>query len=139
MVWTLSAVFLVRCVWMTAALACRFRIDHLDLYRALRGAVFLSLLVVGISVGADELIKTVVTDLPALVNLVAKATLVLAIACVLVLIWPAACLDPHLATLCRPAGAFWRVCTPVRLEHCVNAHWDSGPNCNRKHCPPAGW
>lgn len=114
MVWTLSAVFLVRCVWMTAALACRFRIDHLDLYRALRGAVLLSLLVVGISVGADELIKTVVTDLPALVHLVAKATLVLATTCVLVLIWPAACLDSHLASLVGrllsgyPVQARWR-------------------------------
>lgn len=119
MVWALAAVFLVRCVWMTTALVRRLGIHCSDLYHACRGAVFLALLVIGVSLGGDALMEAASADWPALAYLATLATLVLTIIGVVVLAWPTACLDAHLANLVGrllsgyPSLARWPLLTRV--------------------------
>lgn len=99
MVWALAAVFLVRCVWMTVALARRLAVHPSDLYRAFRGAVFLALLVVAAGAGGDVLMKASAVDWSALTHLVVIAALLVTVITVVLLAWPAACLDAHLASV----------------------------------------
>ncbi|GBL45100.1 lipopolysaccharide biosynthesis protein WzxC [Sulfuriferula multivorans] len=97
--WVLTAIYTLRCVWMTAEVCKRFHVTAKDLYLALRGSVLLAT-VLAVSIMATEtVVQIAMPILAAIPHLLVQATVGFGAVAIFLLLFPAAFLDSHLAWL----------------------------------------